>query len=43
VSGRLQLPLPLQDTFEMFQGVGLLLPELLLLAAAFTWARSRSA
>ena len=28
VSGRLQLPLPLQDTFTMFQGVGLLLPEL---------------
>jgi ABC-type uncharacterized transport system len=43
VSGRLQLPLPLQNTFTMFQGVGLLLPELLLLAAAFTWARSRSA
>jgi hypothetical protein len=43
VSGRLQLPLPLQNTFTMFQGVGLLLPELLLLAAAFTWSRSRSA
>jgi hypothetical protein len=43
VSGRLQLPLPLQNTFTMFQGVGLLLPELLLLAAAYTWARSRSA
>jgi ABC-type uncharacterized transport system len=43
VTGRLQLPLPLQDTFQMFQGVGLLLPELFLLAAAWTWSRSRSA
>ena len=30
MTGRLQLPLPLQNTFTMFQGVGLLLPELLL-------------
>jgi hypothetical protein len=43
VSGRLQLPLPVPDTLTMFQGVGLLLPELLLLAAAFAWDRSRSA
>jgi hypothetical protein len=43
VGGRLQLPLPVQDSFTMFQGVGLLLPELLLLGAAWAWARGRSA
>jgi len=43
VSGRLQLPLPVPDTFTMFQGLGLLLPEALLLAAALAWARARSA
>jgi hypothetical protein len=43
VTGALQLPFPVQNTFTMFQGVGLLLPELLLLAGAWTWARSRSA
>jgi hypothetical protein len=42
VSGRLQLPLPLQNTLTMFQGVGLLLPELLLIAGAIFWARSRT-
>jgi ABC-type uncharacterized transport system involved in gliding motility auxiliary subunit len=42
VSGRLQLPLPIQDTFSMFQGIGLVLPELLLLAGAWAWARQRS-
>lgn len=43
ISGGLQFPLPLPNTFTMFQGVGLLLPELLLLAAVFAWARARSA
>jgi len=43
VTGALQLPFPVQNTFTMFQGVGLLLPELLLLAGAWSWARSRSA
>jgi hypothetical protein len=43
VSGALQLPLPIQNTFTMFQGVGLLLPELLLLAGVWSWARARSA
>jgi hypothetical protein len=43
VSGRNQLPLPVQDSFTMFQGVGLLLPELLLLGAAWAWARGRGA
>ena len=33
-AGASSCPLPLQNTFTMFQGVGLLLPELLLLAAA---------
>jgi hypothetical protein len=43
VTGRLQLPLPVQDSFTMFQGVGLLLPELLLLGAVWSWARGRGA
>jgi hypothetical protein len=43
VTGGLQLPFPIQNSFTMFQGIGLLLPELLLLAGAWTWARSRSA
>jgi hypothetical protein len=40
---RLQFPLPVQNTLRMFQGLGLLLPELLLLAAAILWVRTRSA
>lgn len=43
VSGSLQLPLPLQNTLTMFQSVGLLLPELLLIAGAFAWIRTRAA
>ena len=43
VSGRLQLPLPLQNTLTMFQGVGLLLPELLLIAGVLAWSRARGA
>ena len=43
VSGRLQLPLPLQNTLTMFQSVGLLLPQLLLVAGIVMWARARSA
>ena len=42
-SGRLQLPLPIQNTLTMFQGVGLLLPELLLMLAAIFWIRTRLA
>jgi hypothetical protein len=42
VTARLQLPLPIQNTLTMFQGVGLVLPELLMLAAAFAWARGRT-
>lgn len=36
-----QDPLTPQQTLTMFYGVGLLLPELLLLAAALAWARRR--
>ena len=43
VSGGMQFPIPLQNTFTRFQSLGLLLPELLLIVAAFVWARSRSA
>lgn len=43
VSGGSQFPIPLQNTLTMFQSLGLLLPELLLLAGAIVWVRSRSA
>lgn len=36
-----QRPLTLQESVRMFYGLGLLLPELLLVAAAVTWARRR--
>jgi hypothetical protein len=42
VSGRMQFPIPLQNTFTRFQSLGLLVPELLLVLAAFVWARTRS-
>ncbi len=42
VSGRLQFPLALQNTLTIYQSLGLLLPELLLLAAALLWTRSRA-
>ena len=41
--GTMQFPLPLDSTLQMFQGLGLLLPELLLIAAAALWLRRRSA
>jgi len=43
VSGSMQFPIPLQNTFKRFQSLGLLLPELLLILAALVWARTRSA
>jgi hypothetical protein len=43
VSGRMQFPIPLQNTFTRFQSLGLLLPEVLLIVAALVWARTRSA
>jgi len=43
VSGRMQFPIPLQNTFTRFQSLGLLLPEALLIVAALVWARTRSA
>jgi hypothetical protein len=42
VAGRLQFPLALQNTLTMYQSLGLLLPEILLLAGALLWARSRA-
>jgi hypothetical protein len=41
--GTMQFPLPVANTLRMFQGLGLLLPELLLIAAAIIWLRRRSA
>jgi hypothetical protein len=38
-----QFPLPLADTLTTFYGVGLLLPELLLLAGGVVWLARRSA
>lgn len=43
VSGRMQFPLPLQNTFTMFQSLGLLIPEILLISAAVIWARRQGA
>ncbi len=43
VSGSMQFALPLQNTFTRFQGIGLLLPELLLILGAIVWVRTRSA
>jgi len=43
VAGRMQFPIPLQNTFTRFQSLGLLLPELLLIAGALVWVRTRSA
>ena len=41
--GTMQFPLPLASTLQIFQGLGLLLPELLLITAAILWLRRRSA
>lgn len=38
----IQQPLTPQESLSMFYGVGLLIPELLLMAAAITWLRQRS-
>jgi hypothetical protein len=43
IAGRLQFPIPLQSTLTMFQGLGLLLPELCLIAGAVLWSRRRTA
>jgi hypothetical protein len=43
VAGGMQFPIPLQNTFTRFQSLGLLLPELLLIAGALVWVRTRSA
>jgi len=43
VAGRMQFPIPVQNTFTRFQSLGLLLPELLLIAGALVWVRTRSA
>jgi hypothetical protein len=42
LDGRWQFPVPIQNTLTMFQSLGLLLPELLLVAAAVLWVRTRS-
>jgi ABC-type uncharacterized transport system involved in gliding motility auxiliary subunit len=41
--GSMQFPLPLANTLRMFQGLGLLLPELLMITAAIIWLRRRTA
>ena len=43
VSGASQFALPIQNTLTRFYGVGLLLPELLLMFGAVMWLRTRSA
>lgn len=43
VSGGLQFVMPVQNTLTMFQSLGLVLPELLLIAAGLVWLRGRGA
>ncbi len=43
VAGGDQFALPIQNTLTRFYGLGLLLPELLLMAGALVWVRTRSA
>jgi hypothetical protein len=38
-----QFPLPIQSTLSTFHGVGLLVPELLLLGGGLVWLRRRQA
>jgi len=38
-----QFPLPVEDSLQMLYGVGLLVPELLLIAGGVVWLRRRSA
>jgi len=38
-----QFPLPVESTLETFYGVGLLVPQLLLIAGGIVWLRGRSA
>jgi len=37
-----QFPIPLTDTLQTLYGVGLLVPELLLIAGGIVWLRGRS-
>jgi len=41
--GLIQFPVPIQNTLRAFYGVGLLVPELLLLVGGLVWLRRRSA
>jgi ABC-type uncharacterized transport system involved in gliding motility auxiliary subunit len=41
--GAMQFPMPLASTLQTYQGLGLLLPELLLIAGGTLWLRRRAA
>jgi hypothetical protein len=43
VRSMVQFPVPLANSVQAFYGVGLLLPELLLMAGGFVWLRRRTA
>jgi hypothetical protein len=43
VRGAVQFPLPVTESLQMLYGVGLLLPELLLIVGGIVWLRRRSA
>jgi gliding motility-associatede transport system auxiliary component len=43
IRNAVQFPLPVENTLQAFYGVGLLVPELLLLIGAVVWLRGRSA
>ncbi len=40
--GLIQFPVPVQDSLQAFYGVGLLVPQLLLIAGGLVWLRQRS-
>ena len=42
VSGSEQFPIPVQNTLTMYQSLGLVIPELLLLIGATLWLRQRT-
>jgi hypothetical protein len=43
IRSTVQFPMPVENTLRALYGVGLLVPELLLIAGAVVWLRSRSA
>ena len=43
IGSTIQFPVPIQNSLRAFYGVGVLIPELLLLAGGLVWLRRRDA